>query len=222
MSNPKTQISAIPPDGYGDRFINFITGSTMTEAETERKKTSEADPTSQAHDHSISALDGSTTSRSLDAIRRSSHSDRLPRSPVDKTMEKALKQAEKSERKGANEQAISDRTLSAVRSPSTERSHGQGGSTLPVVEEAGEAGSTGGRSGGSIGENAIDEKERGRSRDECLQGGIRRVVSGDQQPMSEKTDGFQNASVLPVITTKPTLMDPEKNPVGVVENSGKA
>lgn len=139
-------------------------------------------------------------------------------------MEKALKQAEKSERKGANEQAMPDRTLGVVRSPSAERSHGQAGSTLPVVEEAGEAGSTGGRSGGSVGGNAIDEKERGRSRDEGFQGSIRRVISGDQQPMSEKAYGLEIPSILPFITTStgPTLMDPEKNPIGAVENPANA
>lgn len=158
----------------------------MTEEEAERKTVLESAHTRQSYEHPVTSLDG--PSASLDAIRRSSHSDRLPRSPVDKTMEKAQKQAEKSERKGANEQVMSDRTLGTMRSPSAERSHGQAGSTLPVVEEAGEAGSTGGRSGGSVGGSAPDEKERGRSRDGDgkSQGGIRRVVSAGEQPTSDK------------------------------------
>jgi hypothetical protein len=180
----------------------------MTEEEAGRKKASESD-------HPTSAVEGHTTP--IDAIRSSSHSDRLPRSPVDKTMEKAQKQADRSERKGANEQAISDRTLGTMRSPSAERSHGQAGSTLPVVEEAGEAGSTGGRSGGSVGGNAVDEKDRGRSRDEKSQGGIRTVINGEQST-TEKADGFLDAPRLPPLTTSPMTMDPEKGLVGELQN----
>jgi hypothetical protein len=94
-------------------------------------------------------VDGPSTS--LEMTRKSGHSDRdhhHHRSPVDKTMEKAQKQAEKSERRGANEHALPDRTLGTMRSSSADRSHGQLGSTLPIVEEAGEASSTGGRSNG--------------------------------------------------------------------------
>jgi 1-phosphatidylinositol-4-phosphate 5-kinase len=61
-------------------------------------------------------------------------------------MRRAEKQAGKTERAGANESTSPDRTLSTVRSPSAERSGGITGQTLPVVEEAGEAGSTSGRS----------------------------------------------------------------------------
>ena len=54
-------------------------------------------------------------------------------------MEKAEKQALKSEEHGANEDERRDRTLSAMRSPSAERTNGVAGATLPVVEEDGEA-----------------------------------------------------------------------------------
>jgi 1-phosphatidylinositol-4-phosphate 5-kinase len=183
----------------------------MTEEEAERKKASEAEHAGKPHDHTIPTVDGATTS--LDAVRRSSHSDRLPRSPVDKTMDRAQKQADKSVRKGANEQAVPEHTLGTVRSPSADRSLGQAGPTLPVVEEAGEAGSTGGRSGGSltgsVTGNVVDETERGRSRDSESRGGIRRVISGEH-PATEKTDGFVDAPVLSPQTTSPALMDPEK------------
>lgn len=132
-------------------------------------------------------------------------------------MEKAQKQAEKSERKGANEQAMPDRTLGTMRSSSAERSHGQTGSTLPVVEEAGEAGSTGGRSGGSVCGNAVEEKERGRSREGDSQGDIRRVVNGEQPMTTEKAHDFVDAPALPPLTTSPTTMDPEKRLVARFE-----
>ena len=33
LTNDKTQISALPPDLYGDRFYNFIEGNTMSTEE---------------------------------------------------------------------------------------------------------------------------------------------------------------------------------------------
>ena len=47
---------------------------------------------------------------------------------------------------GANQGEKPERTLAAVRSPSADRTNGVAGAILPVVEEAGEAGSTSGRS----------------------------------------------------------------------------
>lgn len=159
LSYPKSQISPVPADEYGERFINFITGITMTEEEAERRKTIEAGRPRRSQEHPVPGVDGPSTS--IETGPRSSHSDRRPLSPVDRTMAKAQRQAEKSERKGAHEQAMPEHTLRTLRSPSAERSHGQAGSTLPVVEEAGEAGSTGGRSGDNMGDSTIDEKERG-------------------------------------------------------------
>jgi hypothetical protein len=184
----------------------------MTEEEAGRKKASEAD-------QPVSAVDGTGTS--LEAVRSSSHSDRLPRSPVEKTMEKAQRQAERSERRGANEQAMPERTLGVTRSPSAERSHGQAGSTLPVVEEAGEAGSTGGKSGNSVGGTAVDEKERGRPRDEESHAGIRRVISAAETPTTEKADGLLNAPELPPLSTTPMTMDPVKSLVDDSEKPGE-
>lgn len=56
----------------------------------------------------------------------------------------------KGERKGDDESERPEpRTIGVVRSPSAERTNGLQGQTLPVVEEMGEASSTGGRSGHS-------------------------------------------------------------------------
>lgn len=211
MSAPKTQISPVPPDAYGERFINFITGITMTEEEAERRKVLDKEHTRQSNDQNLWTVDGPITS--LDVARRSSHSDRLPRSSVEKTIEKAQKQAEKSERNGANEQAMPERILATTRSSSAERTHGQAGSTLPVVEEVGEGGSTGGRSGTSVGGSVVDEKERGGERGEESKGRIRRVISS-KEPSVEKADGLLNPPVLPPLTSSPATMDPEKSLVG--------
>lgn len=141
LSNPKSQISAIPPEPYGERFIRFITGTTKTQEEAERERLS-GDP-----------------GLSLETQRLSGH---LSRSSTDRVMEKAEKQARKSEKDGAGESERPDRTLSAVRSPSADRSNGVTGATLPVVEEAGEAGSTSGR---SREESVAAGEERVRDRD---------------------------------------------------------
>ena len=118
MSNNKSQISPIPPEGYGDRFVKFISGLTMTKEEQER----EAESRDQ-HDGSI------------DTTRHSR------KSTDNKVVQRAEKQAYKTELEGAVEEPQHDRTRSAMRSSSAERSAGVQGATLPVVEEAGEAGS---------------------------------------------------------------------------------
>ncbi|KAI9747669.1 MAG: hypothetical protein M4579_007419 [Chaenotheca gracillima] len=126
MSNPESQISPIPPDRYGERFINFITGITKPREEVDREKVTAADPSS-----------------SLETQRLSGHQSRPS---TDRVMEKAERQARKSERDGSQESERFERTITSVRSPSAERTNGLAGATLPVVEEAGEAGSTSGRS----------------------------------------------------------------------------
>lgn len=68
----------------------------------------------------------------------------VSRSSTDRVMEKAEHQAEKTQRHGVPEREIPNLQMRTVRSPSAER--GEIGTTLPVVEEAGEAASLGGRS----------------------------------------------------------------------------
>ena len=130
MSHDSTQISPVPPQAYGDRFVKFMTGCTMTREEAEKEK--------QSGDQ----LDGS-----IHTNRQSSQ--HFSRASVEKVLDRAEYQAHKTERHGALEDESQDRTLTSVRSPSAERSNGIAGATLPVVEEVGEAGSTGGRSGRS-------------------------------------------------------------------------
>lgn len=43
LSHDRTQISPIPPEGYGDRFINFIKGITMSKEEAERHREARAE-----------------------------------------------------------------------------------------------------------------------------------------------------------------------------------
>jgi len=127
MMNPESQISAIPPERYGERFVRFITGITKSRERALLEKAQGRDGAS---------ADESRLSNLV-----------LNRSPTDIVMEKAERQAERSRRHGANEDDVPDRAIKAVRSPSAER--GEMGYTLPVVDEAVESGSTGGRSGRS-------------------------------------------------------------------------
>ncbi|KAJ4318258.1 Phosphatidylinositol-4-phosphate 5-kinase, partial [Neodidymelliopsis sp. IMI 364377] len=121
LANTESQISAIPPERYGDRFVKFITGVTKTREAAEREKT-EAAMNPEANE----AVAG------------------ISRSSTDRVMEKAEHQAEKTQRHGAPERDVPNLAMRVVRSPSAER--GEIGTTLPVVEEAGEASSVGGRS----------------------------------------------------------------------------
>lgn len=130
MSHNKHLISPIPPQAYGDRFIKFITGITMPREEAEK----------QSHEQGVASLQTRPMSRG-----------QLFRTSTERVMDRAEKQARISQDDGANESHVPERAMGVVRSPSAERTSGLAGATLPIVEEVGEAGSTGGRSGRSQG-----------------------------------------------------------------------
>ncbi len=123
LANTESQISAIPPERYGDRFVKFISGVTKTKEAADREKREEA--------ISTDAVDESLTTS-------------FNRSSTDRVMQRAEHQAEKSRQRGRSEENVPHRELRVVRSPSAER--GEIGTSLPVVEEAGESSSVGGRS----------------------------------------------------------------------------
>ncbi|KAF1970403.1 SAICAR synthase-like protein [Bimuria novae-zelandiae CBS 107.79] len=126
LTNEESQISAIPPERYGDRFIKFISSVTKTREAAEREKTEDA-----AHTINDPLLSGVNITRS-------------EREATEKVLQKAQAEAEHSRRHGASEEDLPKREMRIVRSPSAER--GELGTTLPVVEEAQETSSTGGRS----------------------------------------------------------------------------
>lgn len=125
IANTESQISAIPPERYGDRFIKFISAVTKTREAAEREKREEA----------IDGLNNLT----LDG--------------ADRVIEKAEHQADRSRKHGHTEENVPNLHMRAVRSPSAER--GEIGTTLPVVEEAGESSSVGGHSNRSAAEAAV-------------------------------------------------------------------
>ena len=123
----------------------------------------------------------------LQAQGRSSQPEQ--RSPeVEKTMSRAQRQADKSERgrRASHEEDVPERTLLT-------QHDGAGGdlSHLPVVEEVGEANSTGGRSNASNSRNDLGEKSRSTERPESSihNGGIRQVSASTTNSDHANIDG---------------------------------
>ena len=187
MSNNKSQISPIPPEGYGDRFVKFITGITMPREEAEK----------QVHGQS----DGS-----IHTNRPSSHY--LSRSSTDRVMERAEKQAHRTDEQGTREDETRDRTLSAVRSPSADRSNGVTGSTLPIVEEVGESGSTGEHSARSCEwelDSPMPQESNGRIIEAPLGGKPPPTPPKDYVPREKH---LPSLPIAPHFTASPTSLSP--------------
>jgi 1-phosphatidylinositol-4-phosphate 5-kinase len=111
LSHNRTQISPIRPQQYVERFIHFLEGITMSKEEADRLRGAGA--TSEEY------------SRASEGVQRES---------VERTMQAAENEARHS---GPEPHA---RTLATMWDPHD--INGQGGpSTLPIVDEAGEAGS---------------------------------------------------------------------------------
>ncbi|KAK3689638.1 hypothetical protein B0T22DRAFT_175697 [Podospora appendiculata] len=188
FSNDRHQISALPPQEYGERFFNFISGITMSPEEAAR--------VAQEKDAAAAAAAAAEERERLDndnAGRRSSSAippvpnyspppppTSLPaerRSPqVEATLQKAEHEARKSERHGGvSEEDIPDRTLRTTVSPpagssgNTKNAHGHASSPserlanqasiLPVVEETAECTSTGNRSRNSHASSLVTEDD---------------------------------------------------------------
>ncbi|EXJ88485.1 1-phosphatidylinositol-4-phosphate 5-kinase [Capronia coronata CBS 617.96] len=148
LSAPSTQISPIPPVGYGERFLNFITGITMTQEEVERRATQESYRTAERpQTSSVENLGQASTAANAGSQGGGHHhqpesTEMFPafNPAVEKTMRKAFKQAdkatppEKGRRKSEEEKP--ERILRTVEEPKTS-------ALLPVVSEAGENGEPG-------------------------------------------------------------------------------
>ncbi|PIG89504.1 phosphatidylinositol-4-phosphate 5-kinase its3 [Aspergillus arachidicola] len=111
LENERKAHFTSPPEGYGDRFVKFIKGITMSKEEAVRCRESRQ-------------------------LGRTS-AERTP--SVERTIQAAEKEAAK------DVSFTHPRTLSTVRDPTDTNSTGPT-STLPIVDEAGEASSVGGQS----------------------------------------------------------------------------
>lgn len=131
MGGHESQISPIPPERYGDRFIRFISGITMSRERAEQVRLSEA-LAGSAGIRVPSGLEGTIDDPRLGGvnIRR----DRTNPPGTAEVMEKAELSAERSRMHGDTEDGVPDRSLTTVRSPVD----GQEAATLPVIGEAAE------------------------------------------------------------------------------------
>jgi 1-phosphatidylinositol-4-phosphate 5-kinase len=169
LANEESQISAIPPERYGDRFLKFLSSVTKTREAAEREKAEES-----AHVPNDPVLAGINDTRS-------------ERESTEKVLHNAHNQAEHTKRHGATEDDIPRRELRIVRSPSAER--GELGTTLPVVEEAHETSSTGGRSARSTDTNIVSPPLRAEDRGLSLRPSERDHSHGRPPPTPPKDSG---------------------------------
>lgn len=156
LSSDRTQISALPPEEYGERFIKFMEGVTMSSEEAERDALdrenairlaqAENEEESIGHDlpHSNSAPPAPTYLPPAPPGLRS------PRSPEpNPVLEKASRKAMKREKDVAKEHDVPERKISTANSNGLNpQGKGNSHTVLPVVEETAEAGSESGRSRG--------------------------------------------------------------------------
>ena len=131
LSAPRTQISAVPPEAYGERFVNFITGITMTKEEAQRRETLESHRVGDR----VSVQAGSVENLGQAASPMSPPERDSP--GVEKTMRKAQKQTDKATppEKG-RDQTEEEKPGRTVRTAEDSRAS----MTLPVVSESGESG----------------------------------------------------------------------------------
>ena len=160
MSANKTQISPIPPEGYGDRFIKFISGITMPREEAETDASTRAQQEMQQLDGQTSVSRPSDMHSPVREAVEGRSNSRIARLSPDQVIDQAEYQAHRS---GSTEEDTPERTMKTRRSESIERALDRGASiTLPVVEEVGEGGSMGGRSANTSREREREPSERSR------------------------------------------------------------
>lgn len=206
LSANRSQISPIPPQQYGDRFLNFVTGITMTKEEAERRRQtgesalSDVAPIGVALSERTSLHADPTASLEVDRSNEKMAAKSPPGSPlaVEHTMAKAQKQVDReTSDKGRrrSEEEKPQRTLLTAED-------GRNGALLPVVsEENGESSRNGSASASrtrSHSHSDISPEDR-RDRDEVArhikrQGseGIRIVESN---PGETDFRGYEKVSV---------------------------
>lgn len=139
LSSDRTQISALPPQEYGDRFMKFMSGITMTPEEAAR------DQNDRAAAAAMVTVDGQAAPPMPSYLPPAPPGMRSPTSPEpNPTVEMAIRNAMKKEKDVTKEEQIPERKMTTSVAPPTGRTNSH--TVLPVVEESAEAASLGGRS----------------------------------------------------------------------------
>jgi 1-phosphatidylinositol-4-phosphate 5-kinase len=145
LSSDRTQISALPPDQYGDRFYNFIEGITMSPEAAQKEAEQREKEALDARAADKLAHRGSWRRGSQSIPPMPSHQPPPPPPTTDvtspgarETVEKASREAWKTEVDGAAERQIPDRTLRAG-TVSPDARDSQHEPVLPIVQEVGES-----------------------------------------------------------------------------------
>lgn len=141
LSSDRTQISALPPEEYGDRFIEFMSGITLSQEEAARDEIDRVNAalSSSVRDH--------TAPPKPTYLPPAPPELRSPTSPEpNPTVETAIRNAMKKEKDIAKEDQIPDRKITTSVAPPNGRTNSH--TVLPVVEESAEAASLGERSRG--------------------------------------------------------------------------
>ncbi|RMY05816.1 hypothetical protein D0866_15142, partial [Hortaea werneckii] len=132
LGGHESQISPIPPERYGDRFVKFISGITMSRERAEKERVSQS--LENATGMQLPAgVEKTVDDPQLGGINI--QRDRVNPAGTDKVIERAEKQAEKSRKHAIKEEDIPERSILAVRSSTGD--HGDT-ATLPVIGEAAE------------------------------------------------------------------------------------
>ncbi|KAK4612970.1 Phosphatidylinositol 4-phosphate 5-kinase its3 [Fulvia fulva] len=146
MGGHESQISPIPPDRYGDRFVRFISGITMSRERAHQEKEQEKERVTSQVEVNAGVLAPAGIANTLDdpalgGINMYKADASNPPGTAE-VMRKAEHQAEKSRRRGSHEEDVPERTIGAVRSPLDPPGEQ---ATLPVIGEAAESASNNSR-----------------------------------------------------------------------------
>lgn len=136
MSHNRHQISPIPPHPYGERFLNFITGITMTKEEADRRAQQEGQQMEEVNAHNYMHHHHIPPKHSTDGA--DGHVEVPPHPRSDRDVAQTLEAAEKStdaqtswKGRRRSEEEKPDRTLLTHR----HADEGRGSTTLPIVQE---------------------------------------------------------------------------------------
>ncbi|KAI0195197.1 hypothetical protein EV127DRAFT_181424 [Xylaria flabelliformis] len=144
LSSDRSQISALPPDEYGDRFLKFMSGITMSPEEAAREQ---SDRAAAAAATMSSTVEGQGAPPMPTYLPPAPPEMRSPASPEpNPTVETAFRKAMKKDKDIAREDQIPERKITTSVAPPAGRTNSH--TVLPVVEESAEAASLGGRSRG--------------------------------------------------------------------------